>query len=56
MEMKTIDIVRKIRDSYYNTLKNKSREEQKAFYKHKAEIINKKAIKIIQRKADVLDS
>jgi hypothetical protein len=49
MEMKTVDIVRKIRDSYYNNLKNKSRDEQKAFYREKAEIINKKAREIIQK-------
>ncbi len=56
MEMKTVEFVRKIRDSYYYNLKDKSSKEQKIFYKHKAEIVNEKVKKIIQRKSEIINS
>ncbi len=48
MKIQTIKMVRKIRDDYYNQLKNKTYDERKAFFHKMSEKVNSQARNLIK--------
>ena len=47
--IRAVDMVRHIRDEYYNLVKNMSFEQRKEFYHKKAEIVNSRASALLQK-------
>lgn len=47
MKIQTMKMIRKIRDDYYNRLKNRTYEERKAFFHEIAEKVNNQARNLI---------
>ncbi len=50
MKIQTVRMVRKIRDDYYNRLKNKTYEERKAFFHDISERVNSRARNLIENR------
>jgi len=48
MKIQTVKMVRKIRDDYYNQLKNRTYEERKAFFHEMSEKVNSRARTLIE--------
>ena len=43
MNIKAVELVRRIRDQHYEQLKGKTQEERLAFYRDKAQVLRQKA-------------
>jgi endonuclease III len=52
--IKTVEVVRRIRDAHYEQLKNKTRAERIAFYRHKSQSLYEKAQKLLQTDHDTI--
>ena len=54
MEIKTVEMVRRIRDENYEQTKNLSFEERKAFYRKKSEEVMRKSKILLRSKKEKL--
>lgn len=48
MKMKAIEMVRQIREAHYEQLKDKTHQERLAFYREKAQVMNKRVKAILE--------